>query len=191
MRLAPAWFAALSVAALIAPQTFAPHAFAPQAFAEYRFRPLAPGAQTWDFGRGNSHAFAVYKWDFVTGNLALKLKCLHPWSPVDHPSCANYDGYLEAPDGYRICAATLLLKSSRISAPSTFTGTLVNQNRQFAWFADFGNGPQPLSARVAFLLVPADTLDPQCMQDGAVYLCGAAAGRRQGCDEMQPGGVYR
>jgi hypothetical protein len=181
MRFARACFAALSFASLMTSD----------ALADYRLRPLLPGLEIWDFGRGNSHAFAVYKWDFVTGNLALKLKCLYPWSPVDHPACANPEGYLEAPDGYRICAATLLLKLRRIPVPSTFTGTLADGNRQLAWYADFGNGPQPLSARVQFVLVPADTLGPQCMHDGAVYLCGAGAGHRQGCEEMQPGGLQR
>jgi hypothetical protein len=186
MRFARACFAALSFASLMAPQ-----ALVEQALAEYRLRPLLPGMQTWNFGRGNSNAFAVYKWDFVTGNLALKLKCLYPWSPVDHPSCANPEGFLEAPDGYRICAATLLLKPSRFPVPSIFTGTLADQNRQLAWYADFGNGPQPLSARVRFVLVPTDAVGPQCMHDGPVYLCGAGAGNQRGCDEMQSGGVQR
>jgi hypothetical protein len=81
------------------------------------------------------------------------------------------------------------MPSTGIPVPSTFTGVLRNQATEFGWYADFGTrDPQPLSARVHFLLLPK-TASRECMIDNPVYECGAGANNRQGCTEKQAGGV--
>ena len=147
--------------------------------------------QTWDFGIGNSSSHATYRWQLSSiDDDSLKLTCLIHGS-TRRRVCIFNEGVLAAPKGYKICSATIDMRSSGIPDPSTFTGVLQNQTHQLAWHAEFGdNGPQPLSARVHFVLVPDESAD-ECMKDGAVYECGVGANNRQGCNEKQPGGVQR
>jgi hypothetical protein len=147
--------------------------------------------QTWDFGSGNSSSRATYRWQLSSiDDDSLKLTCLIHGS-TRRRVCIFNEGVLAAPKGYKICSATIDMRSSGIPDPSTFTGVLQNQTHQLAWHAEFGdNGPQPLSARVHFVLVPDESAD-ECMKDGAVYECGVGANNRQGCNEKQPGGIQR
>jgi hypothetical protein len=156
--------------------------------ADYKeVRPLLSSNQTWDFGKGNGNQFAVYKWSLRSiQNPALKLNCISPGH------CVYFEGALRAPDGYKICKATLWFRSTGIPIPSTFNGTLNDQTRQLLWYADFGTKePQPLSSIVSFDLVPDSDFSTPCMHDCYLWQCGAGAGNRQGCNEFQPGGVLR
>jgi len=146
--------------------------------------------QTWDFGSGNSSTDAKYYWQLVrSDDSALNLKCLSRYGQPN-PDCTGNAGAFKAPEGYKICASTIYMQSTGIPEPSTFIGALQDQTRQHAWYADFGNWAQPLSARVRFVLVRT-TFDIGCMKDFPVFMCGVGANNRQGCTEVQLGGVLR
>lgn len=156
--------------------------------ADYKqVRPLKSSNQTWDFGKGNGNTFSVYRWSLRSiQDPALKLTCLSPGR------CVYFEGALRAPNGYKICRASLLFRSTGIPIPSTFNGTLNDQTRQLLWYADFGSkDPQPLSSIISFDLIAVSDSSTPCMHDGYVWQCGAGAGNRQGCNEFQPGGVLR
>src|SRR6266851_2366049 len=118
----------------------------PSIAADYKARlELRAGNQLWDFGRGNNNQYADYHWDFVTSNpMSLKFTCLIGGRPATN--CNASGGELMASAGYKICKATILMRSSSIPDPSSFNGALKGHGTRFAWYADFGtSAPQPLS----------------------------------------------
>jgi hypothetical protein len=151
--------------------------------------------QTWDFGRDNDNSFSAYYWIPVEiEDLNRKLICINRWGTQIEP-CAEQMGALRAPEGFKVCAATIDMRSTGIPEPSSFNGGLQDvgshPRQQFAWYAEFGgDGPQPLSARVYIDLV-RENFDRACMNAGPIFLCGVGANNRQGCTEVQLGGVKR
>jgi hypothetical protein len=149
--------------------------------------------QTWDFGSGNGNDNAYYIWDLRSiDDPSLEPEC---WigrikTPPPFQSCLGQRGLFRVPKGHKFCAVTIDMQSTNIPVPSSLNGALYNQGHDFAWYGEFGTRAAPLSARVYFLIVP-EAFGGGCMIDKAVFLCGVGAGNRQGCNEIQPGGVKR
>jgi hypothetical protein len=105
-------------------------------------------------------------WIWRSGDPHLKMTC--------SPKCQGAAGSMRAPSGYRICEASLMLKSSHPDEGVTFNGTLHDNMAGLAWHSAW-DGQSP-NFRARFKLVPDDgAAHPECVQhngpNGQVWDC--------------------